>query len=43
MNFGSAHTTEPPRHKPQIVNVVVVGPFKEEEKGIGTISDVVEV
>ena len=42
-NFGPAHTTEPPGHKPLVVNVVVVGPFEEEEEGIGITSDVVKV
>jgi len=32
--------TEPPGHKPLVVNVVVVGPFEEEEEGIGVTSDV---
>jgi len=41
-NFGLAHTTEPPGHKPLVVNVVVVGPFQEEEEGIGVASDVVK-
>ena len=36
-------TTEPPEHKPLVVNVVVVGPFGEEEEGTGIVSDVVEV
>ena len=45
MNFGLAQTTEPPgpRHKPLVVNVVVVGAFEEEEEGIGVTSDVVKV
>jgi len=30
-------------HKPLVVNVVVVGPFEEEEEGIGVASDVVKV
>ena len=34
---------EPPGHKPLVVNVVVVGPFEEEEEGIGIASDVVKV
>ena len=38
-----AQTTEPPWHKPLAVNVVVVGPFEEEEEGIGVASDVVKV
>ena len=35
----------PPGHEPLIVtvNVVVVGPFEEEEEGIGINSDVVKV
>jgi len=37
------HSTEPPGHKPLVVNVVVVGPFEEEEEGIGIASDVVKV
>jgi len=28
--FGLAKTTEPPGHKPLVVNVVVVGLFEEE-------------
>ena len=40
--FGPAHTTEPPGHKPLVVNVIVVGPFKEEEEGTGVASDVVK-
>jgi len=44
MNFGlAAQTTEPPGHKPLVLNVVVVGPFEEEEEGIGVTSDVVKV
>jgi len=35
--------TEPPGHKPLVVNVVVVGPFEEEEEGTGIASDVVKV
>ena len=34
---------EPPGHKPLVVNVVVVGPFEEEEEGTGIASDVVKV
>jgi len=34
---------EPPGHKPLVVNVVVVGPFEEEEQGTGVASDVVKV
>jgi len=30
-------------HKPLVVNVVVVGPFEEEEEGTGVASDVVKV
>jgi len=42
-NFGLAQTTEPPGHKPLVVNVVVVGPFEEEEDGIGVTSNIVKV
>ena len=42
-NFGPAHTTEPPGHKPLVVNGVVVGPFEEEEEGTGIVSEVVKV
>ena len=42
-NFGPAHATELPGHKPLVVNVVVVGPFEEEEEGTGVASDVVKV
>ena len=42
-NFGPAQTTEPPGHKLLVVNVVVVGPFEEEEEGTGVTSDVVKV
>jgi len=35
--------TEPPGHKPLVVNVVVVSLFEEEEEGTGTASDVVKV
>jgi len=38
-----AHTTEPPGHKPMVVNVIVVCPFEEEEEGTGIASDVVKV
>jgi len=41
-DFGPAQTTESPGHKPLIVNVVVVGPFREEEEGIGIASDVIK-
>jgi len=34
--------TEPPGHKPLVVNVVVVGPFEEEEKGISIASDMIK-
>jgi len=34
---------EPPWYKPLVVNVVVVGPFEEEEKGTGIADDVVNV
>jgi len=43
MNFGPANTTEPPGHKPLVVNVIVVGPFEEEEEGTGIVSDLVKV
>ena len=42
-NFGPAHTTELPGHKPLVVNIVVIGPFKEEEEGIDIASDVVKM
>ena len=35
--------TEPPGQKPLVVNGVVVGPFEEEEEGIGVASDIVKV
>jgi len=43
--FGPApgQTTEPPGHKPLVVNVVVIDPFEEEEEGTGIASDVVKV
>jgi len=41
-NFGLAQTTEPPGHKPLVVNVVAVGPFEDEEEGISVASDVVK-
>ena len=31
-----------PGHKPLVVNVLVVGPFEEEEEGIGVASDIVK-
>jgi len=34
---------EPPGHKPLVVNVLVVGPFEEEEEVTGVTSDVVKV
>jgi len=43
MNFGPAQMTEPPGHKPLVVNGVVVGPFEEEEEGTCVASNVVEV
>ena len=43
MNFGPAQTTEPPGHKPLVVNVVVAGPFEEEEEGTSISSDVAKV
>ena len=42
-NFGLTQTTEPLGHKPLVVNVVVAGPFEEEEEGTGIASDVVKV
>ena len=42
-NFGPTQTTEPPWHKPMVVNGVVVGPFEEEEEGTSIASDVVKV
>jgi len=42
-NFGPAQTTEPPGHKPLVVNVVVVGPFEEEEAVTCVASDVIKV
>jgi len=41
LGFRPTQTTEPPTHKPLLVNVVVVGPFQEKEEGIGMTSDVV--
>ena len=41
-NFQLAHTTEPPGHTPLFVNVVVAGPFKEEEEGTRIASEIVE-
>jgi hypothetical protein len=35
--------TEPPGHKPLVVNVIVVGPFEEEEEGTGVACDIVKV
>jgi len=35
--------TEPPGHKPLVVNVVVVNPFEEEEQGTSVAIDVVKV
>jgi len=43
MNFGPAHTTEPPGHTSLFVNVVVIVLFEEEEEGISIASDVVQV
>jgi len=43
LDFGPAQTTEPPGHKPLVVNGVVVGSFEEEEEGTGITSDVVKV
>ena len=41
--FDPGTATEPPWHKPMVVNVTVVGPFEEEEEGTGVTSDVVKV
>jgi len=38
----TAQMTQPPGHKPLVVNVVVVGPFEEEEEGTSIASDVVK-
>ena len=35
--------TEPPGHKPLVVNVIVVGPFEEEEERTSIASNVVKV
>ena len=43
MNFGPAHTTEPPGHNPLVVNIMVVGLFREEEEGTSVVSDLVKV
>ena len=40
---GPAQTMEPPGHKPLLVNILVLGPFEEEEKGISIASDVVKM
>jgi len=37
MNFVPTQSTEPPGHKPMVVNVIVAGLFKEEDEGIGVI------
>jgi len=37
------HTKEPPGHKALVVNVVVVGPFEEEEEGTGVASNAFKV
>jgi len=39
----TCHTTKPLEHKRLLVNVVVVGPFEEKEKGTSVASDVVKV
>jgi len=41
--FKSSRVTTKSRRKPLVVNVVVVGPFEEEEEGTGVASDVVKV
>jgi len=41
--LGTCSVTEPPGHKPLVVNRVVVGPFEEEEEETGVVSDVVKV
>ena len=38
-----AQETEPPWHKPMVVNGTVVGPFEKEEEGTGIASDVLKV
>jgi len=43
VGLGPAQRTEPPGHKPLIVNIVVLGPFEKEEERIGIASDVVKV
>jgi len=42
-NSSRHQTTEAPGHKPLVINVIVVGPFEEEEEGTGIASDVVKV
>ena len=32
-----------PVHRPLVINLVIVGPFEEEEEGTGVASDVVKV
>jgi len=34
---------EPPGQKPLVINGVVVGPFEEEQEGIGIASNIVQV
>ena len=41
--LGTCSATEPPGHKPLVVNRVVVGPFEEEEEETGVASEVVKV
>ena len=43
MSVVIPQTTEPPGQKPLVVNVVIVGPFEEEEEGTGVASAVVKV
>ena len=41
--LGTCPDTEPPGHKPLVINKVVVGPFEMEEEETGVASDVVKV